>query len=74
MTESQNGRHLEEVVLETLRDLSTPTHMGPLVDKVHQKEPDVDEFEVRRAVWRLLDRRTVDLTLDRRLKATAGAH
>ena len=69
LEEAQNGRHVESVVLEALEELEAPADIAELLKQVHQRVPELDDFAVRKAVWRLLDRRRVDMTLDRRLKA-----
>lgn len=58
---------LEEKLRATLKDSRDPMR-GPDVLQKLETVPGATEFEMRAAIWRLIDRREIELTQDRRLK------
>jgi hypothetical protein len=65
---------VDEAVLQALRAANQPVTMPELAESVKNKiDTALDEFEVRRSVWRLVSEGSIELTPDRRLKSEARA-
>lgn len=58
-------REVEDKVKEIVSEVGGTKTTSEIAKTLHRKDPSVTETEVRRAVWRLIDRGVLDLTPQR---------
>jgi hypothetical protein len=68
-TRAEELNRVEQAILEVLRETASPMSPYALVDAL--KKLGWEEGIIRAAMWYLIDREEIDLTIDRQLRSAA---
>lgn len=66
--EHMNETQVAEVVLDSLKKVHEPREPRQLIDDVLKASNELDEWSVRKAIWRLTADSKAEFTPDRKLK------